>query len=194
MRIVSLPFLVLALSSSTPVLAASPGAEGSAPPEPASAPPAPISVAPLLGYATSDAGIGVGLRGGYTLASGLHVGGTFVHHFGTTVDGGAIGGQKLESSVRLFYPGVEVGYEIPAGPVKLMPYGGLGVVFVTATTKLGSREESATDSSAALWPGLRVSYDVPRSRMYVGGDTRLVLLAAGGDPSFGVFATGGMRF
>lgn len=32
------------------------------------------------------------------------------------------------------------------------------------------------------------------SSFYVGGDSRLVIATKGGDPSFGLFATGGMRF
>jgi hypothetical protein len=89
---------------------------------------------------------------------------------------------------------VEAGYEIPVGPVVVRPYAGIGALFVSVSTTLGGAESSDTRSTVALWPGCTVTYDVPRSPVFVGGDTRLLIATAGGDPSLGVFATGGVRF
>jgi hypothetical protein len=161
--------------------------------EPASEP-KPISIAPVFGYATGNASIGLGFRGGYTLSNGLYLGGTFVYHLGTSEKAPGFDGGEMETSVRIFYPGAEVGYDISVGPVIIRPYAGLGALFATASFKSGSEESSSTNGSFALWPGCTVMYDFPRSSFFIGGDTRLVIATSGGDPSFGMFATGGMRF
>ncbi|MBX3216340.1 MAG: porin family protein [Labilithrix sp.] len=155
--------------------------------------PRPVSVAPVLGYATSQANLGVGLRGGYTIDRRVYIGGTFVYHLGSSEET-TLGGDTLSSSVRLFYPGVEAGYELPLGPVRVRPYAGMGALFISASTTMGAREASDTRTSFALWPGCTVTYDVPESNVFVGGDTRLLIATAGGDPSFGAFVTAGMRF
>ena len=155
--------------------------------------PRPVSVAPVLGYATSRANLGVGLRGGYTIDRRVYIGGTFVYHLGSSEET-TLGGDTLSSSVRLFYPGVEAGYELPLGPVRVRPYAGMGALFISASTTMGAREASDTRTSFALWPGCTVTYDVPESNVFVGGDTRLLIATAGGDPSFGAFVTAGMRF
>jgi hypothetical protein len=162
-----------------------------------SAPPAgdakPVSVAPVLGYATGGANLGVGIRGGYTLDRRIYVGGTFLYHLGSSSKE-ELGGASLESSVSLFYTGVEGGYDFPVGPVILRPYAGVGALFASVSTKADGSDTSETRSSLALWPGCTVSYDLPRSSIFVGGDTRVVIVTSGGDPSLGVFATGGARF
>jgi len=66
-----------------------------APPEPAKDAPAtaeqkpkdekedhPISIAAVVGTAGHDMGLGVGLRGGYTLPQHIYFGGVFAYHFG----------------------------------------------------------------------------------------------------------------
>lgn len=155
--------------------------------------PRPLSVAPVLGYATSQANLGVGIRGGYTIDRRVYVGGTFVYHLGSSEET-TLGRDTISSSVRLFYPGVEAGYELPLGPVRVRPYAGMGALFVGASTKVGARESSDTRASFALWPGCTVTYDVPDANVFVGGDTRLLIATAGGDPSFGAFVTAGTRF
>ncbi len=149
----------------------------------------PISIAPLLGYATNHANFGIGVRGGYTLPMHLYVGGTVVYHFGTSNDVPSFGGKTVTASAHILYPGVEVGYDIHAGPVIVRPYGGVGLG--VALVSLG--DESDSKSSLALWPGCQVTYDIPRSPVFVGGDARLLVMTSGGDPSFGMFATAGMR-
>lgn len=152
-----------------------------------------ISVAPELGYATASLKLGLGIRGGYTMQNRIYVGGAFVYHFGASEEGETLGG-KVESSVSFFYTGAEVGYEIPAGPVLVRPYGGVGAMFATISMKGGGEATSDSSSSIAFWPGCTVTYRIPRSSFYVGGDTKLVIATEGGDASLGLFATGGMRF
>ena len=152
-----------------------------------------ITVAPELGYATASLKLGLGVRGGYTMQNRIYVGGAFVYHFGASEEGETLGG-KVESSVSFFYTGAEVGYELPAGPVVVRPYGGVGAMFAKISMKAGGDDKSDTSSSIAFWPGCTVTYQLPRSSLYVGGDTKLLVVTEGGDPSFGLFATGGMRF
>jgi hypothetical protein len=155
--------------------------------------PKPISVAPVLGYATTNLNLGVGVRGGYTLSNRVYIGGTFVFHLGSSDESESPAG-KLESSARFLYTGAEGGYDIPVGPVVIRPYGGLGMLVALVSLSAGGESKSDSSTSFALWPGCTVTYAIPRSSFYVGGDTKVVIATKGGDPSFGMFATGGMRF
>ena len=155
--------------------------------------PKPISVAPVLGYASSSLKLGMGARGGYTFENRLYVGAAFVFHLGTSDESDGPGG-KVGSSARFLYTGAEVGYELPVGPVVIRPYGGVGLILSMVTLSQGDQSQSDSSTSLAFWPGCTVTYAIPRSSFYVGGDTKLVIATKGGDPSFGLFATGGMRF
>jgi len=165
----------------------------SAEPDEESQTPKPISVAPVLGYATANLKLGVGARGGYTLGNRVYIGGTFVFHLGTSEESASPAG-NLESSARFLYTGAEGGYDIPVGPVVIRPYAGVGVIVAMVSLKAGGESNSDTSTSLAFWPGCTVTYAIPRSSFYVGGDTKVVIATKGGDPSFGMFATGGMHF
>src|SRR5258706_11784715 len=79
------------------------------------------SVGALLGYGFKDGvGLGLGVRGGYTLPMNLYLGATFVYHLGKS-QSTPVG----DVSVNIFYLGVEGGYDISAGPVVVRPYLGL---------------------------------------------------------------------
>jgi hypothetical protein len=163
-------------------------------PDPDANDPRPISVAPVLGYATENLRLGVGIRAGYTLENRVYVGGAFVYHFGRSEEAEGLGG-KLETSIHFFYPGIEAGYDARLGPVVVRPYGGVGAIFASVSSKAGGQEKSDTSSSFAFWPGCTVTYAIPKtSGFYAGGDMKVVIATEGGDPSFGMFATGGMRF
>ncbi len=179
-----------------PVVAEKPVAKDSPPPSSPSdddEAPRPISIAPMLGYATSNLNLGVGVRGGYTFENRLYVGGTFVYHLGTSEESSTIAG-KVETSASAFYPGAEIGYELPVGPVAIRPYGGIGMAFVNVTLKAEGQEDDKSNSSLALWPGCTVTYAIPKTPAFVGGDARLLIITKADDPSFGMFATGGVRF
>lgn len=180
-----------------PVVASEPDvkkdAPPAAPPTDADSAPKPISVAPLLGYATSNLNLGVGLRAGYTLEQRIYIGGTFVYHLGKSEEISTLGG-KMEASAHAMYPGVEAGYDLPVGPVVIRPYGGVGIAFVTVSQEANGQSKSDTKSSFAFWPGCAVSYAIPKSPAFVGADARLLVMTEADDPSFGMFATGGVRF
>jgi hypothetical protein len=154
----------------------------------------PLSVAPLLGYATQSLKLGVGARVGYTLPQHVYIGGTFMYHFGTS-DETTVAGKTVGASVSLFYPAAEVGYDVHVGEALIRPYAGVGVLFAHASVSgLGGTTQSATDSSMGIYPGVTASYEIPKSPAFVGADLRLLFATRGGDPSFGAFLTGGVRF
>ncbi len=143
------------------------------------------SVAGLLGYGFKDGlNLGLGVRGGYTLPMNVYIGGTFVYHLGKS-EGGA--------DVNLFYVGPEGGYDIPAGPVVVRPYLGLGVASAKVTSDLsafGGGKISDSSSRFAVWPGATVLY--PLGNAFVGGDARFLIVSDFN--AFSLFATGGYQF
>jgi hypothetical protein len=152
----------------------------------------PISVAPLLGYGTDGLNVGLGIRAGYTLPNHIYLGGTFVYHLGESVAASVVG---YGTSVHVFYPAGEAGYDIHIKHVTLRPYGGVGVLFASVSTHYpGLQDTSATSSALGLYPGFTAAWEIPNTQAFIGGDARLLFSLNGGDPSFGVFATGGMRF
>jgi hypothetical protein len=152
-----------------------------------------FSVAPLLGYGSNYFGFGLGARAGYTLPQKLYVGGSLMYQFGSTYGiGSYLGGADYSS--HIIYPAGEVGYELHAGPVTIRPYAGIGIAFLSSTVTYLNHEESSSTSSMILYPGATAHWNIPRSDFFVGGDARMAVLTKGGDPSFGFYATGGLRF
>jgi hypothetical protein len=145
----------------------------------------PISVAPLLGIGSGGLRFGAGLRAGYTFESHLYVGAGFMYHFGQSTEVFSI-----KTSTTTMYPSAEVGYDIRFGRMVVRPYGGLAVLVSTTSIE---NLDSATTTSPALTPGCALTYDIPKSSIFVGGDGRLVLNLDGGT-SLGVFGSAGMRF
>ena len=160
----------------------------------------PFSVAPLLGYGTDGLHVGVGARAGYNIQAGpgqrLPRRGVRSTHFGTSTEA-TVGGQTIGASVSAFYPSLEGGYELrPIDRLAIRPYAGVGVVFATASVKgYGGVNESASSNALAFYPGCAITYDIPEAPVFVGGDVRILIpLEDGGGASFGMFATGGVRF
>jgi len=151
----------------------------------------PWNVAPLFGYGTNNYNVGVGARAGYTFVTPIYVGGTFMYYFGG--DGDGIGANGVtESRESFYYPAAEVGYDIGIGSVLVRPYGGAGVIFErTSTTRLGSTA-SDTDAAPLLYPGVTGQYMFPRSRFFVGGDTRVLIPLEKAGASFQLLATAGL--
>jgi len=146
------------------------------------------SVAGLLGYGFKDGlGLGLGVRGGYTLPMNLYLGGTFVYHLGKS---------EGDASINVYYYGVEGGYDIAAGPVVVRPYVGLGAATAKATIPgfnfggVNLPSTSVSDTKFALWPGATVLY--PLGQAFVGGDARFLVLD--NYNAFSLFATGGVQF
>lgn len=153
------------------------------------------SAAALLGYGFRDpAGIGLGVRAGYTLPVKVYVGGTFVYHFGSTYD--TTFGKASQS---VLYFGVEGGYEMEAGPVLVRPYLGLGDMIgsssipPTCAPTIGCIGGDTSFGSFVFWPGATVLY--PLDDFFVGGDARFAIVTSQSSATvFSVFATAGLRF
>ncbi len=150
------------------------------------------SAALLLGDGFKDGvGLGLGVRGGYTLPMNVYLGGTFMYHFG-----------KSEStpfgdvSTHLYYFGVEGGYDIYAAPVLIRPYLGLGAATAVASVPGGTFEgitvdgTSNSDTKFGVWPGVTALY--PINNFFVGADARFLIVSDFN--TFSLFATGGMQF
>jgi hypothetical protein len=140
----------------------------------------------MLGYTSNMYGFAIGARFGKTLDNHLYLGGSLVYGFGesgsTTTLAGPNGASVTVNTngPSSFYLGPEVGYDFDVRPVVLRPYIGLGPAFVASTTRL------------VVWPGFTVSYEIPHSIAFVGGDLRFVSVLGGG--SLGFFGFGGVHF
>jgi hypothetical protein len=145
------------------------------------------SVGALIGYGFKDGvGVGLGLRGGYTLPMNLYLGGTFVYHLGKSIGG---------ATINVFYLGVEGGYDIAAGPVVIRPFLGLGPAFAHASIpsiSIGgvSAGGSETSTKFGFWPGAEVLY--PIQNFFIGADLRVLIVSD--FTAFSMFATGGLQF
>lgn len=149
------------------------------------------SAAPLLGYGTADLKFGVGARAGYTFDSRVYVGGTFLYHFGNSnVETTGLG--VTDTNRTFYYPAGEAGYDIGVGPVLVRPYGGVGVIFAHTSVTTNGIEASATDKQLMIFPGITAQYIFPRSPVFVGADTRVLIPLEGESASFNVFATAGV--
>lgn len=137
-------------------------------------------------------GVGIGLRGGYTLPMKVYVGAAFVYHLG-----GSNEANQVKYTGSTLYLGPEVGYDLELGPVILRPYVGLGYGSVKAKAEAGGTTLlDRSEGGFAVWPGLMARY--PVDAFFVGADARYALVTgtdkitnAGGA---GVFATVGMNF
>jgi hypothetical protein len=149
------------------------------------------SVGVLLGYGFNDGyHLGLGVRGGYTLAQKIYIGGTFVYNFGN-------------DNVSLFYVGPEGGYDfvIPSAPqVMIRPYLGLGLAeahFSGETATAGGVTVSVPGASSggfAFWPGVSGFYSFNEN--WSGGlDARVIVDTDGdGDTAFALALTGQYKF
>jgi hypothetical protein len=142
----------------------------------------PLSVALLGGWGSNPAaGIGFGLRAGYTLPLHVYVGGTFIYHLGESENGATAG---------FLYPGGEVGYELKLGPLFVRPYVGLGLLVLREAAPTAVPPESLTRMYFGVWPGLTAAYAITPN-FFIGADARYLL---SGYSFFGIFGTVGARF
>jgi hypothetical protein len=155
-----------------------------------------FSVAPVADFGTSKAyGFGAGARVGYTLASRVYVGGTFVYR---------VGESNGPLTYAMYYFGPEVGYDVPAGPLVVRPYvgGGYGAL---RTTYHGAAQlpggggmgvgDAFTGASQTpfFWPGVTAFLPLGDA-LALGADARVVF-APGQDSSTGSLANNGsLRF
>ena len=114
-------------------------------------------------------GLGLGVRGGYTLDMNLYVGGLFNFFVGET---DSVGG--VDSSARFIQIAAEVGYDIAVESVVIRPSLGIGAGIFSVSTS-GSVAGVDLDSSDSetyllLAPGANVI--VPLGGFFVGGELR----------------------
>ena len=69
---------------------------------------------------------------------------TFIYHLGVV--------RPAASATTSCTSGVEVGYEIPAGPVMIRPYVGIGIVLGDGESRRLGRSASSVSSGIGLWP------------------------------------------
>jgi len=150
----------------------------------------PLSIAFLFGHGQKEAfKSGIGGRIGYTLRSGLYLGGTFVSHFGT---------QDGPVQANVWYGGGEVGYQIEAGPLVVRPYAGAGIASVHASIyipQVGAYEGGriqATESRVVFWPGASVLLPVDGGRAFLGIDAKYLVVES--SSAFNAYATLGVAF
>ncbi len=153
-----------------------------------------VAFAPLLGVASERQGLGLGARGGATLPFHLYVGGTVVYHLGSSAGGSAMV-NGLTSATRVsnstLYLGPEAGFDFVLDRVTIRPYLGLGVGMFFASVESNGVKTSGSSTEMVAWPGCTVSYDIPSTSLFVGGDARLVTIP--GAASFAAFGFFGMK-
>ncbi len=147
------------------------------------------SAAAMIGYASGGGGLGLGARGGYRVYDRVVVGGALVYQLGNTIETG-----EVKTSASYFFVGPEGGYDLPLGPVVVRPYLGLGLAVASVTQEARGQSASDSSSSLALWPGATVTYQAKGVPVFVGLDTRMLVVTRGGDPSFTAAITAGARF
>jgi hypothetical protein len=155
-----------------------------------------IPIMAALGYSSNDLAVGLGVRGGKTLANRIYVGGAVVYHFGHDVASSQVGGYTANASLSAFYIGPEVGYDFDFAPVTIRAYSGLGIVWLNASaTTSGPGIPTVSSSSSAnkfvLWPGATVLYPLTDSSWFLGGDLRFLTIPDG--PAVQLFALAGTR-
>ena len=137
-------------------------------------------------------GVGIGLRGGYTLPMKVYIGAAFVYHLGGSKDA-----DQIKYTGSTLYLGPEVGYDLELGPLVIRPYVGLGYGSVKAKAEAGGKTLlDRSEGGFALWPGLMARY--PIDAFFVGADARYALVTGtdkiSNGSGAGVFATVGMSF
>lgn len=174
-----------------------------APPTRSDASLVPYNVAALLGFGFSQRpdsqGIGLGLRGGVTLPSGLYVGGNAVYHLGGRAETlERTDGSRDVISAKSFYLGGEAGAPLLVGPFTMRPYVGLGFHAVMTTVKsvndTGPFQKSSTDLGFYVAPGFAALYPL-FDNLFAGIDARYVITPLDLDArGVSLFATAGKGF
>lgn len=154
-------------------------------------------IAPLLGFASDNLTLGIGVRAGKTLDNHVYLGGTFVYqvgdsgsYSGTVVAPGTTVSTSASWSYNGFYIGPEGGYDFDLKVVVVRPYLGLGLFDLTGSASAGGVSGGGSSTHFVVWPGCSVIWNVPNSNFFVGGDVRVITLP---DAALGVYAMGGIH-
>jgi hypothetical protein len=149
-----------------------------------------MEIAPLLGFASNNFGLGAGLRAGYRFKAGPYLGAAFMYQHGLDQIPG-----DLSMRVGMLYPSAEIGYDFRYESISFRPYAGAGVTWLFANTTGGS---SWSDASLVAYPGIAITYHDERNRFFGGVDSRLVVPRIDGADlsdvmSVGVYGVAGIQ-
>jgi hypothetical protein len=141
----------------------------------------PISLGLLLGYGVylgdgdvNPYGVGLGVRGGYTLDMGLYLGAQFVYFLGESESAAG-----METSFNVMTLALEGGYYIGVGPVIIRPslLLGLGITsFSMSGGPIAGMDVDDSSNDFLLGPGASVIY--PIDMFFIGGDLRFDIIMA----------------
>jgi hypothetical protein len=149
-----------------------------------------VEASALLGVSSHTLNVGLGLRGGVSLSSGLYAGAAFIYNVGTSTSGSTLG-YRSEASSSAWYVGPEIGYGFVLGSFVLRPYGGLGPATLETSVTGPGASASASTTDLVFWPGATASYDLPGTAVVLGADFHLLTLPGG--PATCLFAGVGTR-
>ncbi len=111
-------------------------------------------------------GLGIGLKGGYTLDQGVYVGGAFDYFFGGSEEGSVPGVGSGEVSFNIWTLQAEVGYDLGLMPeAVLRPKLGLGLTSLGGEScfTVGGQEnceDGESQSNFSLSPGAQFLYSL----------------------------------
>jgi hypothetical protein len=142
------------------------------------------SVGALLGANSNGYGIGLGARGGATLANRIYLGGIFMYYASSSASSGS-------NAIQL---GGEVGYGILAPPVIVRPFAGLGILASSDRNQDANAKDTSGRTGLALSLGCTVAYRIPASAFAVGGELRVIAPLDGRTSALGLFAIGSLTF
>lgn len=128
-------------------------------------------------------GVGLGIRGGYTLEPGLYLGGLFNYFWGESVGNDTVNGRINQMNVA-----ADIGFDIGLGErAVLRPVLAVGATIVTGEVcVLGSCSDDQSDPYLLLAPGVQliVAFD----GVFVGGEARYFFLPDDESPDGLLFA------
>lgn len=154
-----------------------------------------FSIEPLVGLGTNSWNFGVGGRMGYTFKIPIYLGATFMWHNGDTNT--IVGPNAItETKSNFYYPGAELGYDIGIGRgglVMVRPYGGAAILFDRERVSVNGVARTNTDNQFMVYPGLTARLNIPRSPVYFGADTRLMIPVENGGVSYQGFLLTGLN-
>jgi len=109
-------------------------------------------------------GLGAGVRAGYTLPRKVYLGASFKMNYRAD-------DIRYFTVVSTFYrPGLDVGYDLAAGPAVIRPYVGGGIAARRFDIVKPETTNSDGDMNAAAWGGLQLLGVIPKTPLLVGAD------------------------
>jgi len=119
-------------------------------------------------------GLGLGLKGGYTLDSSIYVGGAFDYFFGGSKDVGFLG-QTAEAKAHAWLLQGEVGYDLGVAPnIVVRPKAGIGLTHGTGEGCINDNCNGDSKGYFSIAPGVQGLYSF--DDFYLTADARFNIL------------------